>query len=104
MQGTIAPAQPGVEQVGRVSRLRSRVAKRIYLVAAVVGGVVAGSSPAYAVGSSTDLTGGQADTFLASLKSFYLGHIVVAVLALVAAIIGIGMLVRNGRKAANGRA
>ncbi|HVW42503.1 MAG TPA: hypothetical protein VHC18_14235 [Amycolatopsis sp.] len=104
MQSTIArPEIPAAERVSRLGRLRTRAAKRIYLMAAVIGGVVAGSAPAYAVGSSTDLTGGAGDTLFTSLTDYFKGHVLVSVLLLLAVLLGAGMLISWTRRVAHSK-
>lgn len=72
------------------------------LVPAVL--VTAGStSGAYAVGSSTDLTNGAGDTFFTKITSYFTGHVLVSVLALLALTVGVSMLIGWGKRAAKSR-
>lgn len=52
---------------------------------------------------ATDLTGGSGDTFFTSLTSYFTGHVLISVLALLALVVGAGMLIGWGRKAAKAK-
>jgi len=58
-----------------------------------------GSVPA-ANASSTDLTGGEGDTFFTTITSYFTDHVLGSVLTLLALMVGVGVLISWGRKAA----
>lgn len=66
--------------------------------------VTAGStSGAFAVGSSTDLTGGAGDTFFTKITGYFTGHVLVSVLALLALTVGASVLISWAKRAAKSR-
>lgn len=66
--------------------------------------VTAGStSGAFAVGSSTDLTGGAGDTFFTKITAYFTGHVLVSVLALLALTVGASVLISWAKRAAKSR-
>lgn len=58
---------------------------------------------AYAVGSSTDLTNGAGDTFFTKITAYFTGHVLVAVLTLLAVTVGTSVLIAWGKRAAKSR-
>lgn len=79
-------------------------ARRLGTVAVTGALVTAGSTGgAFAVGSSTDLTNGAGDTFFTQIRSYFTGHVLVAVLALLALTVGTSMLISWGKRAAKSR-
>lgn len=78
--------------------------RRLATVATLGALVTAGStSGAYAVGSSTDLTNGSGDTFFTKITAYFTGHVLIAVLALLAVTVGTSMLISWGKRAAKSR-
>lgn len=66
--------------------------------------VTAGSTGgAFAVGSSTDLTNGAGDTFFTKITSYFTGHVLVSVLALLALTVGASVLISWAKRAAKSR-
>jgi hypothetical protein len=88
----VADKAPGI-----VHRLRSRIAAGTLIVAALVIGAV---SPASASTSSTDLTGGAGDTFFTTITAYFTGHVLPSVLVLLALMVGVGVLIKWGKRAA----
>jgi type IV secretory pathway VirB2 component (pilin) len=78
---------------GPVSRLRSRVASVLVVIAAVLVGFV---SPA----SAQDLTGGAGDSFFSAITGYIQGPLGIAVLTLFAIITGFAVLMKWGGKVA----
>lgn len=79
-------------------------ARRIGTVVVTGALVTAGStSGAFAVGSSTDLTNGAGDTFFTAIRAYFTGHVLIAVLALLALTVGTSMLISWGKRAAKSR-
>lgn len=64
---------------------------------------VGGTSGAFAVGSSTDLTGGAGDTFFTKITAYFTGHVLVSVLALLALTVGASVLISWAKRAAKSR-
>jgi TctA family transporter len=88
---------PAATRKGLVTRARIRIASVLAVAAAwFIGGI----APSFASPPDTDLTGGNGDTFITSLTSYFTDHVIVSVLALAAVTIGVGMLLRWGSKAA----
>jgi len=79
-------------------------ARRAGVVLVPAGLVLAGSAgPAFALGSSTDLTGGSGDTFFTSIENYFKQHVIASVLALLALVVGLSMLIGWGRKVAKAK-
>jgi hypothetical protein len=70
--------------------------------------VLAGSGgSAFAVGESpdpaTDITNGAGDTFFTTITQYFTGHVLISVLLLLAVMVGAGVLISWGRKAAKAK-
>ncbi len=76
---------------GPVSRLRSRVASVLVVLAAILVGFV---SPA----NAQDLTGGAGDSFFTAITGYIQGPLGIAVLTLFAIITGFAVLMKWGGK------
>lgn len=85
---------------GVVMRARARVASVVIVTAAFIVGSI---SPALATPPDTDLTNGSGDTFFSSITSYFTDHVLIAVLALLALMVGAGVLISWGRKAAKAK-
>lgn len=85
--------------------IKSKVwARRAATVLVPVGLVLAGSiSPAMALGSSTDLTGGAGDTFFTTIENYFKQHVIASVLVLLALTLGVSMLIGWGKKGAKAK-
>lgn len=90
-----------VRKAGAVARTRKGLASLLVTLAFVVGTV----SPASAAtpDPTTDVTGGAGDTFFTTLTSYFTGHVLISVLALLALTVGVSMLIGWGRKAAKSK-
>jgi hypothetical protein len=87
-----------VRQIGR----RGRMALGTLSVAAV--GMVVGAGSAFAtVPDPTDPTGGAGDTFFSSIASYITGHLIPSVITLTILVVGFGMLLAWGKRAAKSR-
>lgn len=93
---TLVQSQP--VKVSRIARLRNRASS---IAASAAGLLLVPIGAASATVPDTDLTGGSGDTFFAALTGYFQDHVIVAVLALAALTIGVGMLLAWGRKAAH---
>jgi hypothetical protein len=81
-----------------------RYARRIATISTVtVGTLVGATGGAFATSSSTDVTGGAGDTFFTKITAYFTGHVLVAVLALLAVTVGTSMLISWGKRAAKSR-
>lgn len=83
-------------KAGIVARLRNSIAMKLALLTTAL--VVVPASAASA--TTTDLTGGAGDTFFDTITSYFQDHVIGAVLALFALVVGVGVLMKWGRKAA----
>lgn len=85
-----------------LSKFRNRTAAYLATFAAVligaIGGGVANASTTY-----VDPTNGAGDTFIATLKGFFLNNVVTSALGLMAVTLSIGVLVAWGRRAIKSR-
>lgn len=85
------------DKVSVLSRLRSRIAAIVITVAAFT---VATIAPASATPPDTDLTDGAGDTFFSTITSYFTGDVLPAVLVLLALMVGVGVLIKWGKRAA----
>lgn len=96
MQDTLAPAVPTVKR-GIVARMRTRIGAILATLAFMIGVPVASAS---ATAPGTDLTNGAGDTFFSTITSYFTSDVLPAVLVLLALMVGVGVLIKWGKRAA----
>lgn len=95
MQDTISAPVVAEPKVGRVARIRRRAALVMLTMALFTAG---GIAPSFA--STTDLTNGAGDTFFSTITSYFTANVLPKVLILLALMVGVGVLIKWGRRAA----
>lgn len=96
MSETLTTTPVETKPLGRFARLRNRVSAMFAALAALIVvpiGAASATTPA-------DPTGGAGDSLFTTLTEYLQGHLIVAVLALAAIGISVGMLLGWGKKAA----
>ena len=97
MQSTItAPAV--AQKRSLIARIRTRIGAVLATLAFIVGVPVASASAT--APSGTDLTDGAGDTFFSTITSYFTSDVLPAVLVLLALMVGVGVLIKWGKRAA----
>lgn len=85
-----------VKAPGILKRSRSRIAAVLVSIAFLL----VGSATAASATPSTDLTDGAGDTFFSTITAYFTGDVLPAVLVLLALMVGVGVLIKWGKRAA----